>query len=273
MEGLDLFHTSLWHPLAFLGLTSDYLGVNSHTILNTWVAMAIIIIIASIGKKFLTYPESLGAYLVKSGIQSFVDMIVQSLDNFVVRYCLFITSLFIFIFVCNITFLIPGLEEATKDLNTTFALSITSFLYIQYEIIKKAGVLAYLKEYIKTPLPLTKPSLPIIVNILYVPLALVINMFVAIISFPLELQSKLATILSMSFRLFGNIFGGAIISSIWHNFLAQSVFLQLIGIFFGFNLLIALFFGLFEGFIQAFVFSVLTLTYLSIGIQATEEQS
>ena len=200
-------------------------------------------------------------------------MITQSLGHFVLRYCLFITSLFIFIFVCNSAMLIPGLEEPTKDLNTTIALSLISFFYIQREIISVEGIRSYLYEYIKTPITFNPPHASMLRKIIQGLLALIVNSIASIISIPLELQSKLATVLSMSFRLFGNIFGGAIISSIWHNFIANSILLQLVGLLSGINLIILLFFGLFEGFIQAFVFSVLTLTYLSIGIQSSEEQS
>jgi F-type H+-transporting ATPase subunit a len=81
----------------------------------------------------------------------------------------------------------------------------------------------------------------------------------------------LATIISISFRLFGNIFGGSIISEIWFGFLGKSIFFELGGILTGVNFLVLGFFGMFEAFLQAFVFTMLTLTYLSIGIQHEEE--
>ncbi len=82
---------------------------------------------------------------------------------------------------------------------------------------------------------------------------------------PLHITGKLAQIISISFRLFGNIFGGTIIvqilqmlkGGVWY---WETVTLPL-------NLIVALFFGIFEGLIQAFVFYMLTLTYLAIGIQ------
>jgi F-type H+-transporting ATPase subunit a len=84
---------------------------------------------------------------------------------------------------------------------------------------------------------------------------------------PLNVIGKLATVVSISFRLFGNIFGGSIISSIYFNAIQGRFLLELIGLISGINLIMVLFFGIFEGFLQAFVFSMLSLTYLSIALQ------
>ena len=87
---------------------------------------------------------------------------------------------------------------------------------------------------------------------------------------PLNLVGKLASIVSISFRLFGNIFGGSIISQIYFGSIKGSLLLETIGILSGVNIAITLFFTLFEGFLQAFVFAMLTLTYLSIGLQSDD---
>jgi len=72
--------------------------------------------------------------------------------------------------------------------------------------------------------------------------------------FPLNVVGKFAEIVSMSFRLFGNIFGGAVIAIIVGELL-HHMFLD-IGL--------SLFFGLFVGTIQAFVFTMLSVTYITI---------
>ena len=84
---------------------------------------------------------------------------------------------------------------------------------------------------------------------------------------PLNIVGKIATVVSLSFRLFGNIFGGFIIATIYLKLIEGSILAETIGMFSGVALVITLFFGLFEGFLQAFVFSMLTLTYLSIALQ------
>ena len=76
---------------------------------------------------------------------------------------------------------------------------------------------------------------------------------------------------SMACRLFGNIYGGAMIVGMWKSAIAGSILLQTLGVITGINMLMVFFFGLFEGFIQAFVFTVLTLTYLAMAVQPEDE--
>ena len=84
---------------------------------------------------------------------------------------------------------------------------------------------------------------------------------------PLNIIGKLSAIVSISFRLFGNIFGGAIITKLYFSMISGSILLESIGLLSGINFLIIAFFTLFEGLLQAFVFAMLTLTYLSVGCQ------
>ena len=131
------------------------------------------------------------------------------------------------------------MEEPTTDVNTTLALGLVSFFYTQSAAIKAEGLWSYIKGY-------------------FSPFFLMM---------PLNVVGKLATIISISFRLFGNIFGGSIITGIWFNAIQGNFLLEIIGLATGINLIIVIFFGLFEGFLQAFVFGMLSLTYLSIALQ------
>ena len=90
--------------------------------------------------------------------------------------------------------------------------------------------------------------------------------------FPLHVIGVISSILSISFRLYGNIFGGLIISSLYASLLSGSTLLQTIGVLSGANLSMLLVFGIFEGLIQAFVFTMLTLTYLSMQILPEDDQ-
>ena len=62
-------------------------------------------------------------------------------------------------------------------------------------------------------------------------------------------------------------FGGAIITKLYFTLIRGSILLELLGILSGMNFIIVAFFTLFEGLLQAFVFAMLTLTYISIGTQ------
>ncbi|MBN2584032.1 MAG: F0F1 ATP synthase subunit A, partial [Planctomycetes bacterium] len=81
-----------------------------------------------------------------------------------------------------------------------------------------------------------------------------------ILMFPLNVIGKFAEILSMSFRLFGNIFGGAIIIALLGEMVHQIAL----------PILLQMFMGIFVGTIQAFVFAMLALTYITVEIQEDE---
>lgn len=255
MEG-GLEHERLWHPLAHLGIKHNAAALQAHTIIATWVVLAVLLVLIFIARFFLSQKDSLGAYAVKSLIKSFMNLIEQAAGMFIYRYYTFITSLFIFIILCNWIALIPYVEEPTKDLNTTLALGIIAFLYIQKEMIRMHGVVAYLKEYFM-PFNIVFP----------------LNLIAGIIVLPIELLGKVASVISISFRLFGNIFGGAIIMSIFHQAVANSFWLNALGTLFGISLLLTGFFIIFEGFLQAFVFSILTLTNISMATAVESEHT
>ncbi|MEX0849316.1 MAG: FoF1 ATP synthase subunit a [Candidatus Dependentiae bacterium] len=247
MEGFDLFDTHYWQPLAQFGYTNAFFNISRTTVINTWIVLAIIFVtgicIRSIIKRD---PDDILRYVVMSFIVTFKDMVDQTLGFFSLKHFAFVASLFIYIVLCNCISIIPGTEEPTRDLNTTLALGIISFLYVQIYAIKAHGLLTYIKEF-------------------FAPFFLML---------PLNVIGKLATIISMSFRLFGNIFGGSTIAAIYFRIIYGAPWLEALGSFTGINLLIILFFGIFEGVIQAFVFAMLTLTYLSTAIthEFPEEQ-
>jgi F-type H+-transporting ATPase subunit a len=243
MEGLHLFNVEHWQPLAVFGFTNPFFSINAATVINTWILLGLFVIILIPLRIFLTR-NTVIAYLISSGISSFMTLCQQTLGSFSFQHFSFITSLFIFLLCANTLGVIPYLKEPTEDLNTTLALGIISFFYIQISAIRHHGLVEYIKEY-------------------FVPF---------FIMFPLHLVGKLATIVSMSFRLFGNIFGGATISNIYFNMVKGSALLEVLGLFSTANLIITLFFGLFEGFLQAFVFTMLSLTYLSIALQTHEKE-
>ena len=238
MQGFDLFEHHTWQPFSSMGLTHSFWTINIDTIIYTWIALAILLILALVGRWCIKRPETIPGYLAETYIRSFMQMITQTLEHFNYRYFAFIASLFTFILICNTLIILPYMEEPTKDINTTLALALVSFTYVQKESIKAHGLWGYIQEFFKP----------------------------FFIFFPLEVLGKLATIVSLSFRLFGNIFGGSIISTMWHNAISGSILAQIAGTLLGVNIIIMLFFGLFEGLIQAFVFSILSLTYLSMSI-------
>jgi F-type H+-transporting ATPase subunit a len=242
MSGLNLFEQLVWKPFQAIGLSHSFFHVNAHTVTSTWVALGALLIMALIGRYYISKPYTIGGYASRALVQSFVSMTEQSLGTFNYAYFAFITSIFLFIIGCNWVGLIPLIEEPTKDLNTTLALGVITFLYIQRAAISKHGVKSYIKDYFS----------PIF------------------IMFPLNVLGEVATIISLSFRLFGNIFGGSIIMGIFNQAIAGSWIGNILTTVTGINIAIMTFFILFEGFLQAFVFSILSMTNLAMAIYEEE---
>lgn len=239
----NLFEHHTWEPFAPFGLTNKFWIIHADTLMYTWIAILIMIGLTVFARYAIKRPETVAGALVESYIRAIMNMVTQTLEHFRYRYCAFIGSIFTYILICNVLVVLPFMEEPTKDLNTTLALAIISFIYVQREAIKAHGLFGYLKE-------LSKPI---------------------VLFFPLEVLGKLATIISLSFRLFGNIFGGSVICTMWSHAVSGSIIGQLAGLLLGINLIITLFFGIFEGLIQAFVFSILSLTYLTMSISEHNE--
>lgn len=239
MDDIKVFEQVLWNPLAVFDLDYSFLKINANTILNTWFILVLLTILLCVCRYFLKKKRSIIRYLVISGVTSFMDLVGQTLGSFVYQHFALIFSLFLFILTCNCIAVIPWTTEPTQDLNTTLALGLISFFYKDIYAIKKHGFLGYFKEFL----------MPFFVM------------------FPVNVIGHFSKIISISFRLFGNIFGGSIIMGLYHNFIDGSIPLELFGLVSGLNFVILIFFGIFEGLIQAFVFSILTLTYLSLALQ------
>lgn len=138
-----------------------------------------------------------------------------------------IGTLFLFIFTSNIIGLIPGFLPPTDNLNTTLALGAFVFLYYNFAGVRAHG-LAYFKHFLGPVLWLA-------------PLLLVI-----------ELASHIFRPLSLALRLRGNIMGDHVVLSIFSGLVPY--------------LLPVIFYGLgvFVAFVQAFVFCLMTMVYISL---------
>ncbi len=239
MNSAELVESPHWSLGSLFGYEDNpFLIINSETIIHTWIIMGLLALMLAF-INFLLRNTTVGRFIVLKVVSFFIDLTKQSLGMFVYSHCVFASSLFVFIALCNTASLIPWLDEPTQDLNTALAVGIISFLYIQFVTIKTHGAGSYIHG-------------------LFQPFFLML---------PLNVIGKLSSIISISFRLFGNIFGGAIITKLYFSLISGSVILELFGLLCGANFLIVGFFTIFEGLLQAFVFTMLTLTYLSIGMQ------
>lgn len=140
--------------------------------------------------------------LIPGKLQNLVETAVESLDDFVTgvmgpagrRFTPFIGTLFLYILVQNLIGIVPGMKAPTSSINTTVALALTVFFYVQYTAIRMNGILGYLDHLAGSPRPHG-----------------VIGFLIALVSVPfnfvLHTLGELTKPLSLSLRLFGNIFG------------------------------------------------------------------
>lgn len=276
MEELEIFEKVKWHPFSSLGFTNPLLDIDKYPVMYTWATLIFITVLALAARYTLLHPHSIAHHITLKYVRAFIDLVKNSFDEVIYKHFAFITAIFTFILVSNCIVLIPGMEEPTKNINTTLALALISIVYIQYAAIRAHGLIPYLNEYFKTPLPVFSQPIPagIVAKLLFFVSRIVffiLNIIIALALFPIELLGLFAKILSLAFRLFGNIFGGSVVSMIWANFRSGSIIIQSIAFLSGVNLIIVLFFGLFEGCIQAFVFTILSLTYLSMAVRQQHE--
>ena len=206
------------------------IAFNLEVILMTWIVIAVLILFgftASKKRALLPGPiQVLGELFVSALYKLTEDALGKEMAK---TYGPLTIALFLFLLLSNWLGIIPHLDEPTKDLNTPLSLGIMGFCIAHYAGIKSKGLKQYLMEYCN----------PIF--------------FMA----PLNIIGEFAKIISISFRLFGNIMGGSIIILVV-SYLTYSIILP--------PFLYA-FFGLFVGTVQAFVFTMLTIVYISVQVR------
>ena len=246
----DNGHRSLLYPISRI-LPDDIIPEPTRwhqpdLIPNTYFAVLVLTLVFIFAtRKLKRIPEGKGQTLLEVFAGGIMDFFGGILGDHGKKYVPFVGSFFIFILFLNYLGVIPGLQPPTADLNTTLALGITAVLGVQIIAIKENGIGGYLKHLAGNP------------------------PWLGILMFPLEVIAQLSRAGSLAVRLFGNIFG------------EKAVVIELTKL--GLIVLIAdaipiipvqvpmLFFGLFAGFLQAFVFTILTSIYIVLFIEHGED--
>ena len=236
-------------------------GIPDH-VTYTWVVMAILAVAAFVASRHVA--------LVPRGLQNFFEVVLEQFQQLIDdvighegrRFLPLIATLGLFILVGNLLGLVPGMNGPTTNLNTTAACALVVFFSYHYIGIRRQGALTYLKHFMGP-----------------VPLALKPLMFV------IEIISHLARPLSLTLRLFGNMTGGHILLAIifflmgldgligWA--LSGSPLGAVVG---GIGGLVMIVFTvgflyplkILVSFLQAFIFVMLTMLYISGAIEEAE---
>jgi F-type H+-transporting ATPase subunit a len=170
-------------------------------------------------------------------LEDFVNGFHSLLDDFVGpkgrRYLPLIGTMFVLILLSNLAGLVPGLMAPTSNLNVTLGCALTVWVFYHVQGIREQGIVAYLKHFAVPPgSPLAMAPLMLIIEII----------------------SHLARVMSLTLRLFGNIFGEELVIIILAGLVPFVVPLPM------------MFLGLLTGTLQALIFVILTMVYLGAAV-------
>jgi len=190
--------------------------------------------------------------MIPGRLQNFVEFCLESLDNLAQgvlghygrHYAPFLGTLFIYIFVMNMSGLVPGLKSPSSSLNTTIGLAILVFLYVQYTGIKRLGLGGYIFHLLGQPRD--------IIGWIFVPLM-----------FPLHVIEEFIKPMSLSLRLFGNVFGEDVLIAAF--VMMGIMILNFTGSPVGVPLQVPfMLLAIITGTIQALVFTLLSTVYIAL---------
>ena len=176
--------------------------------------------------------------LLEDGLTALLGMMEQWIGPKGPRYFPLVGTLFVFILLSNYLGLVPGFMAPTSSLNVTLGCALTIWVYYHYQGFKEQGVVNYLKHFAMPP------GSPVWMA----PLMLII-----------ETISHLARVMSLSLRLFGNIFGEELVILIFFSLMPFVLPLPM------------MFLALITGGLQAFIFALLSIIYLQ-GAVAVEHE-
>lgn len=204
---------------------------NSDTIRNTLVVCAILIIGALVLRSQLRVGRPTQLQNITETIVEYIGgLTAESLQGRNINLGPLAITLFMFLLISNWIGLIPGFKSPTNDWNTTLALALQTFVLLIFFTIRKRGLGGFLK-----------------------------HLFLVPPYFPLSVIDELAKPVTLSFRLYFNIFVGELLLSLivtlmptWISWLPGAAWTL---------------FSIFIGAVQAFIFTVLTVSYIAIATE------
>jgi len=213
------------HLFELFGL-GDFAHHYPHVI-YTWIIMIFLIVVAGLAVKGLSMIPTKG--------QNFWEIVIDGMEEFMVDltgdegrwFFPLIATVFLYIAACNLSGLLPGFYPPTASLNTTASCALVVVIFTHIIGVKYHGA-AYIKHFLG-PIWWMVP-----------------------IIFPIEIIGHLARIMSLSFRLFGNMMGHELV---------LAILFMLAGAFFAPLPIMAM--GVFVALVQAFVFFLLSIMYFT----------
>jgi len=237
---VELFNKIFAKPVAFI---LNLIGFHVHDTEHLIPDYIVMVLLVAIFLILFFWLSSRNLKIVPSKRQSILELIIEFFESIIVdvigeegkKYLPLIATVGLFILSCNLLGLAPGLMSPTSKLNVTVGCALVVFSYYHWQGIRAQGLLGYLKHF-------TGPT------ILLAPLLI-----------PIEIISHFSRIVSLSVRLFGNIFAEELLIIIILSIVPFFLPLPFMAI------------AIFTAVIQAFVFVLLACIYIA-GAVAHEEE-
>lgn len=158
---------------------------------GTWMVVAHLLLVAGLAILLAKYATA-QLKKVPTGTQNVMEAFLEGVismgrdtigEEAARKYLPLVATVGIFVFLSNVIGIIPGFESPTSNINVTLPLALVVFIHYNYEGIRTNGVIKYFAHFMG-PVPLLAPLM-----------------------FPIEIVSHISRVISLSFRLFGNIKG------------------------------------------------------------------
>ncbi len=224
------------HPFTWVSVIPGLSALPDHTATATLVILAVLVWALVALRQMQAAADPVvpdGTLTVRNSMEIFVEWFVGFIEGLLGpkgrRFLHIYATFFLFILVANLVGLLPGFVPPTSNFNITFALGVSSFVIYNYLGFREHG-LGYLKHFVG----------PI--------------WWLAFLMLPLELIDNFVRPVSLALRLFGNMTGDHLVLEIFTDLtkiVVPVIFYAL---------------GAFVSLIQAFVFTILSIIYLSLAI-------
>jgi F-type H+-transporting ATPase subunit a len=230
----------------------EWMGIPiTNTLVTSWLVIGLLVIFAFVMRSRLKMIPGKLQVLVEEAFSFVYDYVAETLESrdMARRFFPLLMTIFLFIFVGNMLHFLPGigslqydhmpfLRAPNTDLTVPLVLALVSFFVIEFTGIAAIGVVKYGSKFLVNPL---KSPLGFAVGFI-------------------ELIGELVRVVSLSFRLFGNILAGEIVIAVAIYFAPYLAPVPL------------MMFEVFIGFLQAAIFALLTLFFIKLAIQEPHGQ-
>jgi F-type H+-transporting ATPase subunit a len=216
-------------------VAEGYLPIPTHVVMFLFVVFIAVVVLTILRGKLSAEAPNTRQQTLEVGVETVKGLLNDLVGPGGMKHFPVVATFGVLILLSNLTSFLPDMVAPTANFNVTLALALSSFLYYNYVGIRENGLIGHLKHF----------AGPI--------------WWMAWLMFPIEIVSNLARILSLSMRLFGNVYGEEQVSGAISNMVQWIVPAMIMPL------------GLLTSVLQTFIFIVLSMVYLGEVSHHSEE--